>query len=96
MAKVKDSPDQLTFTVFCAPIVVAAGDGYLIKPGKPLVKIDATQLAAHFGVDPQTVYRWRQEGLIPDSAVQRAGKRKLKFDIGVIPVLEAWFRAHHD
>jgi hypothetical protein len=96
MSKAKDNPAQLTFTIFCAPTIVPNGDGYIVKPGKPLLKLGAGQVAAHFGVDRQSVYRWRQEGLIPDEMVHRGGKRKLMFVSGVIAHLEAWFRAHHE
>ena len=96
MSKVKDSPNQLTFTVFCAPTIVRTGDSYTVTPGKPLLKLTAGQVAAHFGVDRQSVYRWRQEGWIPEAIVHRGGKRKLMFASGVIPHLEAKFRAHHE
>ncbi|HEV2207332.1 MAG TPA: hypothetical protein VG167_01040 [Verrucomicrobiae bacterium] len=89
-------PSQLTFSVFCPPIITANGDGFTVKPGRPVVKLSAAQVAAHFTVDRETVYRWRQEGLIPESLVHRAGLRKLSFDAAVIPHLEARFKASHE
>ena len=47
-----------------------------MKPGKPQERLSPAQFAAQFGVDRDTVYRWVQEGLIPESLVVAGGLRK--------------------
>jgi hypothetical protein len=82
-----------TAFAFLAPITVATGDGsFLVKAGKPTFLLSAKQLGSHFSVDQDTVYLWRQGGLIPESFVRFAGKRKLRFSSDIIPFLEAEFR----
>ena len=90
------TPPQPTFAVFCPAVISANGDGYTIKPGRPLLTLTSGQLAAQFAVDRQTIYRWRQEGLIPEEFVQLAGKRKLLFRADIVPRLQAHFQAARD
>ena len=92
--KPKESANQLTFAVFCPPVVTSNGDGSMcVKPGRPIIRLTPTQLGAHFGVNRDTIYRWRQEGIIPADQVTFAGRRKLLFACQLIPVLEAKFRS---
>ncbi|MDE2099075.1 MAG: helix-turn-helix domain-containing protein [Patescibacteria group bacterium] len=95
MAK-PDNPSQLTFAVFCPAVISANGDGYTIKPGRPLLKLTAAQLGAQFGVDRETIYRWRQEGIIPDDLVERAGKRRFLFSAAAVDHLKTYFKALHE
>ncbi len=93
----KDNPDQRTSTVFCPPVVVPHGDGSLtVKPGRPVTRLTALQLASHFGVDRDTIYRWRQEGIIPEDMVSFAGKRKLLFAAEVVAHLEQSFQRQRE
>jgi hypothetical protein len=84
--------NQLAF-VFGAPTIVPQGDGsVLVRPGKPLTWLTPNQLAAQFRVHRQSIYRWRDEGLIPEHLMRFAGKRKLQISAEVVPLLEAHFR----
>ena len=90
------NPNQLTFAVFLPPVIMPTGDGFKVTPGKPIYRLTAGQLAAQFAVDRDTVYRWRQEGLIPDQFVTRAGKRKLMFSAEIVPLLDQHFKNLHE
>ena len=93
MPRTNDSPAQLTFAVFYPAVVTPNGDGSMtVKPGRPITKMSPVELANHFGVNRDTIYHWRQEGIIPPEMVIFAGKRKLKFLAGAVPHLEAHFR----
>ena len=94
--RAKDDPAQLDFVAFL-PVMTKNGDGSVtIKAGQPLLKLSAVQLAKHFNVHRESVYRWRSEGVIPEEFVHRAGKVKLLFSAAVIPVLESHFRTIHE
>jgi len=83
-------------TVFTPPVVTPTGDGYTVKPGRPIVRLSAQQVGLRFGVSRETIYRWRAEGAIPEQFVTRAGKRKLLFAAELIPHLEAAFSDQHE
>ncbi len=94
--KRRDDPNQLTFPVFIPPVVERRGDEFIVKAGRPLVEMSATQLGSVFDVDADTVYLWRQDGTIPEQFVRRAGKRKLKFSAEVITHLQTLFKKLHE
>lgn len=95
MKKVPDN--QLAFALFAAPVVTPNGDGSVtIKPGKPFLWLTPKQLGDQFNVDRDTVYRWRQEGIIEDRFVKFGGLRKLLISAEAVPVLEARFRSKRD
>lgn len=88
-----EDPAQLTMAVFCPPIVTRTGDGtFTVRAGKPITRITPEQLASRFNVDRDSIYRWRQEGTIPEEFVDYGGKRKLMFSAEVIPHLEKKFK----
>ncbi|HWX18751.1 MAG TPA: helix-turn-helix domain-containing protein [Candidatus Binatia bacterium] len=95
MSKAKDNPSQLTFSVLFPAVVAANGDGFTVRPGKPVLKLSPAQLATQFAVERHTIYRWRAEGLIPEAFVTFGGKRKLRFDAAVVAHLEAHFKTLH-
>ncbi len=95
MKKVPDN--QLAFAIFAPPTVTPQGDGSVVlKPGKALIWLTPKQVGHQFNVDRDTVYRWRQEGLIEDKFVKFAGLRKILISAQAVPILEAHFRAHRD
>lgn len=90
------SKPEMPASLFFPVNTVSRGAGeVVIKPGRPLSKLTAHQLAGVFGVDRETVYRWRSEGLIERKYVSKAGKRKLLFDAAVIDVLQKKFNELH-
>jgi excisionase family DNA binding protein len=93
MRKAKDNPAQLTFAVFCQPVIVPNGDGsYVVKPGKPVEKLTPAEFADQFRVNRDTVYRWIDDGTIDQKYVEPAGKRKLLIHAEAVPVCRASFR----
>jgi len=92
-----DDPAQLTFGIFIPPIVRKNGDGsFTVTPGRPIKELSSEQLSSHFAVSVSTVYRWREEGIIDDKFVRRAGRRKFRFSADLISHLEAEFRKGHE
>ena len=86
------APAQKVPAVFCPAIVTkTATDEFTVKAGKPVTRITPEQLASRFNVDRDSVYRWRQDGTIPEKFVSLGGKRKLMFSADVIEFLEAHF-----
>jgi predicted DNA-binding transcriptional regulator AlpA len=92
-----DHPDQFAFSF--APTITPRGDGsFIVVPGKPIVTNGALrpkELALHFEVDRETVYRWMSAGDIPEEFILHKGKRKVKFKREVIAYLEQRFKKLH-
>ena len=51
------------------------------------------QLAAHFGLDENSAYRWRKQGLIPSHLLTRIGTRRILFRPDVVAYLQAKFES---
>lgn len=105
-APAKNDPAQLAFPAFI-PVVTSLGNGtFRAEMGKPLYWLTAKQFAAQFGVDRDTVYRWREDGTIPRQTeaapgekprelVREAGMRRWLFSSELIPLLREQFRQLH-
>jgi hypothetical protein len=68
------------------------GGAILVRPGKPVSRLTPKMFAEAFGVDRDTVYRWRTEGLIDESFIEAAGKRKILISAEAVQVLRAKFK----
>jgi hypothetical protein len=79
--------------VFCSTTIPQGGGEFLVKPGKPLSLLTPAQVAQRFHVDRDTVYRWRQEGLIDAKHVEMAGRRKLLIHAEAVAMLHAHFQS---
>ena len=64
---------------------------FKISPGKPIEWLSAKQLADSIGLNRDTVYRYREEGIIPKTHVKPAGKRKWIFHASVVALLDEFF-----
>ena len=58
--------------------------------------LTAKQVAAHFGLDEQSAYRWVSEGRVPDRFIHYRGMRQYLFHPDLLLHLEKLFRAAHD
>jgi hypothetical protein len=98
----KNDPAQMVFPVFC-PVVSNLGNGtFKVDFGKPHLWLKPSQLAAQFGVDRDTVYRWIAEGVLPEKIkdkdgvevvlVEKAGLRKYRINSAAVTWLKARFR----
>jgi hypothetical protein len=102
----KNDPSQLAFPLFI-PTVTNLGNGtFKVEMGKPLFWISAKKLAGEFGVTDKSVYRWREDGTIPEKTVpegkeeprllyRASGIRRWQFSTELIPILRAQFRELH-
>lgn len=94
MAQPSDHPDQLPLAFYVPTICTTQADGsVVVRRGQPVAWMTADQLAREIGVNPDTIYRWRDEGKIPPEYVEFAGLRKLRFRADVVAKLRADFRA---
>ena len=58
--------------------------------------LSAKELAAHFGgLDEQSAYRWRSNGIIPQKYIKKFGNRNYKFHPAVTSFLENKFAETH-
>jgi hypothetical protein len=55
--------------------------------------LTAKQVAGHFALNEESVYRWRQEGKIPAQYFKLCGTRRLLFHPDAIALLQAKFEA---
>jgi DNA-binding XRE family transcriptional regulator len=77
--------------------IIPQGEGsYLVKAGRPVAKLRPQDFARELGVNRQTIYRWKDEGLIPESLIEFAGKRKILILAAAVPVMKAYFKAMRD
>lgn len=89
----KNDPAQLTFAVFAPPVLIPQGDGsFIVRPGRPMIELSPREFGQQFDVDRDSIYRWIQEGLIPEAFVSFKGKRKLKIDAAAVPVVKEKLR----
>jgi excisionase family DNA binding protein len=59
-------------------VVIPQGDGsYIIRAGRPIDRLSPRQVAARLGVSRNTVYRYIEEGTIPDRYLEFVGSRKI-------------------
>lgn len=103
--KIKHDPAQMFLPVFL-PVVTALGDGtFKAELGKPKYWLSAKELAAQLFVNQDTVYRWREEGIIPmqlaadgngklEDMVLPSGRRGYKFSSALVPLLRKQFMEH--
>lgn len=55
--------------------------------------LTAKQVAGHFALNEESVYRWRKEGKIPARYFKLCGRRRFLFHPDVLAYLEMQFRA---
>jgi len=58
--------------------------------------LGAKEVAAHFGLEQWSAYRWREDGTIPEQFVKRSGAWRLRFHPDIVPLLEKVFYAAHE
>lgn len=66
---------------FFAPTIIARVPGtssITVTSGPPVAWLRPVQFAREFGVTRDTVYRWHDEGEIPEALVRYQGLRKLE------------------
>jgi hypothetical protein len=86
--------DQKAAVSFHIPAKIERrADGILVSPGRPVAKITPSQFGNEFGVSPDTVYRYIQNGTIPERFVEFAGPRKILIAAQAIQHCRDLFRA---
>jgi len=86
--KTKDQPEQLKSPAF-VPVVTLTGSGtFKVELGKPMYWLTPAQFAQQFGVDRDTIYRWRETGLIEPEYIEPAGLRKWRIQSTAIAHLK--------
>jgi len=58
--------------------------------------LTSKELGGRFGKSQFTVYRWIDEGLIPERFVHYRGKREILINVEAVEHLRTAFRAMHD
>jgi hypothetical protein len=93
-SKRADDPVQPPGAFVFPTQIAALGDGaFSVKAGRPISRLTPRQLALQLGVDRDSIYRWRQEGIIPEDLVEFAGKRRLLFAAAAVDYLKRFFAA---
>jgi hypothetical protein len=79
--------------VLYVPVVLQAKGGgeILIKQGKPLAWLTVAQLAREFGVNEDSICRWKKQGLIPAKYWRLRGLRAYEFKAATVPYLRKHF-----
>lgn len=82
-------PNPMLLVGTCIP----RGDGsFIVRTGKPLARLTVRQLSSRLGVSARTVYRYIEQGVIPDSHVECVGIRRLLLRPEVVEFLLEHFR----
>jgi hypothetical protein len=80
-------------TVVFPTITARQADGSLnVKTGKPLAWLSPAQFAMFFGVDRNTIYRWKDEGTIPRQYIKPNGKRKIGISAAAVEIVQDTLR----
>lgn len=82
-----------TKTPVFVPVVTNTGDGFTVKPGKPLLRLTPRQFASCFGVTADAVYLWIADGTIAEEFIEKAGKRKFLIAAAAVAHCQKKFKA---
>jgi len=90
--KATDNPQQGTFG-FLRALVIDQGDGtFLVRPGKPVLKLTPEEFGREVGLSRNAIYSRIQDGSIPQESVEYAGPRKLYIHSTALDTFRAVWR----
>jgi hypothetical protein len=89
----KSNDQKPAVAFYIPPKIERRGDGHLVSAGRPVAKVTPQQFGDEFGLSRDTVYRYIQNGTIPERFVEFAGPRKILIAAQAIQHCRDHFRA---